>query len=291
MSTQKKSNSRSARRRRNKAIARQVVKDVQQLDARSALRSPQKKGFSLGIEKLTLPGGVGLGKGTIEFRKSRAASLRARAIRSGSVTSGGPSGTVGVAPHSLNIQARMPTMSTEFRGDVQVDVLSGTEFLDSVASPALGNLAGDILVALLINPMNFPTTRIRQFAPLYQRYRFRHFNVLYEPIANATQSGQLIGYNDYDVDSLLEGDTEANVSVAAAHLGQAICQIWEPQCFPLGVVDDYTTLFTSLEGPEDRLIYQGIFYLIAASTLGNDLPLGNIMSSTSVSSIFHNWRR
>jgi len=72
-------------------------------------------------------------------------------------------------------------------------------------------------------------------------------------------------------------DSPQNVSIAAAHFGQGISQIWEPREFPFGVLDDFTTLFTAVDGGnENRLVYQGVYYLIAASDLGNSLPLGNI---------------
>jgi len=235
------------------------------------------RSFSLSSKGLKLPGGAEWGGGTIDIRNANNAG-KTRGVRGLDTGKPPPNGgqTVGVAPHSVDIQTVMPRMHSENRGGIVIDVLSGTEFLESITTGSTGSLAGDILEALLINPSSFNATRLKQFSPLYQRYRFRKFNILYAPIANATESGQLIGFSDYDVDSLLEGDSETNISVAAAHLGQQICQIWEDQVFPFGIVDAYTTLFTSLEGAENRLIYQGIFYILAASELGGSLNLGNL---------------
>jgi len=213
--------------------------------------------FGLGLEDLNL-GPIKLGKGFLGIKNAS-------------------TGTVGVAPRSQNIQVVMPQMRSRLdaQGN-QIDVLCGTEYIASVSSGASGNLAGDILEAILVSPSSLLQTRLNQFAPLYQRYRFAKLAFYYEPTANATQSGQLIGFTDYDVDAPLQGNSADNVSIAAAHLGQAVCQIWEGQTFPFGVVDDLPMLYTSLEGEEDRLIYQGLFYLLAATSLGNDLPLGNL---------------
>jgi len=178
---------------------------------------------------------------------------------------------------AVDVQTVMPRMVSRSRNGENVEVLCGTEYLTAVtASGGSGNVAGDLLSVLAINPSAFTKTRIAQFAPLYQRYRFSKLRFIYEPIANATQSGQIIGFGDYDYDNQLATNSPDNVRQAAAHINEAISQIWEPRAFDFGILDDFTTLFTNLNGGENRLIYQGVFYLIAASTLGPDLPLGNI---------------
>lgn len=197
--------------------------------------------------------------------------------------------TVGVAPRSTNIQTVMPRMRTTHDPTGAIDILEGTEIIEPVSAPVAGANAGDILARILINPNAFRKTRLAQFAPLYQRYRFRKLRFHYEPIANATQSGQLIGFGDYDVDNLLDTDTPDNVQLAAAHYSEGISQIWEPRVFEFGVDsvrDGFTSLYTSLTQAEARLIYQGVFYLIAASDLflsaEGKTPLGNIYISYEI---------
>lgn len=189
--------------------------------------------------------------------------------------------TVGVAPRSINIQSVMPRMRSSHTG--AKDILEGTELIGSVNVPAYGAGVGDILFRHLINPSVFARTRIAQFAPLYQRYRFKKLLFVYEPIANATQSGQIIGFADYDPDNILDSDDVENVQTAAAHYGEKISQVWEARAFRFGVDDvndGFTTLYTSTTDAEARLIYQGVFYLIAASDLfkgsPTTTPLGNI---------------
>lgn len=188
-----------------------------------------------------------------------------------------PSGMVGLGNRAQRIQAVMPRIRSERGGKFgATDILVGTELLKSVSSGA-SNVAGDILYRQFINPVAFLTTRIRQFALLYERYRFRRLNFIYEPIASAIQSGQLISYADYDPDNLLAGDSALNLQIAASHIGQQNFQIWERASVPFGIADEYTTLYTSLRNIVDaRLVYQGEYYVIAASALPVDQPLGNI---------------
>lgn len=212
-------------------------------------------------------------------------------LGSGSVSSGDVpqkgkkrSSMVGLASRSEDIQVVLPEMVREYRDGHPIDVWVGTEYVSAIGSADVtGNLTGDVLLSFPINPTNFVRTRLAQISPLYQRYRFRRLIFHYQPVAPATTSGQLIGFGDYDIENPLTIDSPDNVNVAAAHLGQKITQVWEFCNFPFGVVDSFTTLFTALENAsDDRLVYQGNYYLIAASDLAPALPLGNIYVSYEI---------
>jgi len=139
--------------------------------------------------------------------------------------------------------------------------------------------AGDILFKQEISPSKFSSTRLAQFADLYQRYRFRRIEFVYEPVANATQSGQLLGYADFDIDNQLVRNDPTNLQIGAAHQGQAITQIWQPMVFDMGQVFTFTDLYTEQgqgDGSDPRLSIQGIFYLLAASAIPANQALGNI---------------
>lgn len=183
----------------------------------------------------------------------------------------------GVATRQMQLQTRMPTLSTRAGGVFgQTDVLIGTDFLQSVNTDSLGALDGDILVRALINPNAFARTRLSQFAPLYQRYRFRKLSFIWATTSSAFTNGGLIGFGDYDVDNLLTTDTPDNLNVAFAHMGQRVTQAWTVQEFPFGIVDKFTTLFTALGNEEARLIYQGVFYFIAEGTFLPNIELGKL---------------
>jgi hypothetical protein len=139
----------------------------------------------------------------------------------------------------------------------------------------------------MINPNAFVNTRIHQFAQLYQRYRFRRLAFIYEAISPATQPGQLIAYGDYDPENVITESDPDNLSIAAAHFGMSNCQVWESQVFPFGVVDDFSTMYTSTDNISDgRLVFQGTFNMFAASdivpTTGGGLALGNLYISYEI---------
>lgn len=185
---------------------------------------------------------------------------------------------VGLSEFSSDIQTVMPRITTELGGKFgTMDVLSGTEFLTALTNPETGAEPGDILAAISLNPRLLTNTRLSQFSDLYERYRFRKMNICYKATANATQSGQLIGYGDYDPDNVLTVDSPSNLSTAAAHLGQEVCKVWESKRFPFGIVDDYTTLFVDPATSDLRLAIQGVYYILAASDLLAEISsLGNL---------------
>jgi hypothetical protein len=184
--------------------------------------------------------------------------------------------TVGLAPHAADIQTVMPEVHTSIDPDtgLRTDILTGTDLVTAVTGSTT-DVAGTVLKKILINPSAFPNTRMAQMAPLYQRYRFLEIDFFYEPIAPATQRGQLLGFCDFDVDTELPDADPQNLQRGAAHEGQAICQVWEPQIFAMKQPSTFTDLFVSPQGEDPRLSYQGVFYLLSAS-VQDDSALGNI---------------
>lgn len=210
--------------------------------------------------------------------ETQGATIESRNVRN--VLRNAESSMVGLGTRAVDIQRKMPRLQTTIseNGNV-VDMLTGTDLLSTINVPVDGAEAGDILFTQEISPSLFANSRLLQFSRLYQRYRFRKIQFLYEPIANATQSGQLLGFADFDVDNLLSVNSPANLFVGAAHQGQAITQIWDPAFFDMGQMFTFTDLYTEQGADEQsdrRLSIQGVFYLLAASTLSASLPLGNI---------------
>lgn len=189
-------------------------------------------------------------------------------------------GMVGVAPRSINPQVTMPRITSKLMRGGPVDVLEGTDFLTAVSSGVGGASTGDILVQQLINPSVFPLSRESQFSDLYQRYTFEKLEFIYAPIANATQSGQLLGFFDSDVDTPLAGDDPLNINRAAAQYREKVNQIWEARIYPFGTLDPMQDYYIDTSsGSENRLVYQGLFYLLAASDIPAGEALGNIYIS------------
>lgn len=192
----------------------------------------------------------------------------------------GSGGTVGVATRAVNIQRTMPRLMTTYRNGVQYDVLEGTDLLATVSTTTAD--PGDVLFEQLLNPSAFGSTRLAQFAPLYQRYRFEKLEVFYEPTQPSTAAGQLLGFSDYDPTVQLLPSDPQNLPRGAAHQGQAINQVWEPAVYSMAAAPTYTDLYTDTTGEDARLTYQGVFYLLAATALGNLGALGNLYVSYRV---------
>lgn len=191
-------------------------------------------------------------------------------------------GMAGLAAPAMNPQTVMPRVMSRRRSDGNVvEVLVGTDLVATVTSGS-SNAPGDLLVTQLISPARFPDTRQLQFSNLYQRYRYTKVEFLYEPIANATQSGQLLGFCDFDVADVLPSTDATNLQVGAAHQGQQITQIWEPCSFAMRQVPTFTDLFVEDDGIDPRLSQQGVFYLMAASSLPDNVPLGNVYVSYEI---------
>jgi len=253
----------NAKARAKKKAKKSVLRSLAARDPRFAL--------SWGGAGIDIPGLGSANLGNLGFTTDSYLEA-SHGTRSGQPT------TVGLAEYTDDIQVVMPRITSSFgkRGE-RVDVCVGTEFMSAISNEVAGAAPGDILATLLINPSVFSQTRLVEFAKLYQRYRFRKLNFWYKPIANTTQSGQLIGFGDYDPDNILTLNSPDNISTAAAHIGQATGKLWETIRFPFGVLDDYTTLFVDTNSEEKRLSFQGVYYLLAASDIASSITaLGNL---------------
>jgi len=182
---------------------------------------------------------------------------------------------VGLAEFKHNVQQELPRL---VRKNGARDIWRGTEYLTSVDVPEAGALKGDILSTVRINPSVLKQTRISEISKLYQRYTFLKATIHFLADANATDSGSVIGFFSYDVDHPILDDEPLNVKVAAAQYRQRPTKVWQSRSFPFGRVDSFTNLFVHpSEGDEDRLVYQGDWYLFAATDLAASIDaLGTI---------------
>jgi len=189
-------------------------------------------------------------------------------------------GMVGLGYKASNPQVNSPpTLSRIMKGGVEYQVCVGSDLITTVQTADGGQNPGDLLVTQVISPSALPNSRLAQFAPLFQRYRFEDIRFRYVPIANSTQSGQLMGYADFDPDNDLEANNPLNVKLAAAHQGEDICQIWDEKWWDMRQAGTFTDLYTQVGdtvSSDTRFEDQGTFYLMAASVLGGQLPLGNL---------------
>jgi len=193
----------------------------------------------------------------------------------GSAGSASFGGTVGLAPHSMNMQVIQPRFTSTFRDGVQVDILEGTDIVGPVNLSSTAT-TGDVLMEAYISPAAFHATRMAQLAVLYQRYRFVGIEFIYEPVANATETGQVIGFCTFDPDSPLQTHDSMNLNRAAAFFGNRQNQIWESASYGQHQPSSMTDLYVDPSGADTRFSYQGIFYLIAAGDMGLLGQIGNV---------------
>lgn len=154
------------------------------------------------------------------------------------------------------------------------DVLTGTDKILSIDVGSSGAVAGTVLANIPVNPYSFSTTRLQQFAPLYERFEFLNSYVSFEPAANTTINGQIAMWWDPDpTNNYTDGDS-TNVNKGLAHWGCFLTQLWDKASCPIGKVDDFGDFFTTQLGDDERLFNQGRLWLIAASTIAANTPIG-----------------
>lgn len=183
---------------------------------------------------------------------------------------------VGLAPNATNPRTKQRMSSSK---DGHSCRFRGTDFVQSVSS-GTGLSAGQVLISLPANPRMIGVSRLAIGSSVWERFKFRSLKFHYAPIANATQTGSLIGYVDYDVNDAPTGTGDANLQRAFAHYGSQSCQIWgDPSkrtSWELKDIDPLTDLYIDSPSEDPHWTSQGRFVLLSASTVAASLPLGNI---------------
>lgn len=156
--------------------------------------------------------------------------------------------------------------------------LVGADFLTAIEVPAVCE-QGTVLFNQRVQPSLFTNTRLSQFAPLFERYKFRRLVFVYEPIANATQTGQVIGLVDVDPSDVWETQGGlTNVRRAATYMGNMSHQVWDCGEYRTGSFDPFTDLYTNPAGTDIRMTDAGQLVIMAGSTtsIAAGEPMGNV---------------
>lgn len=91
--------------------------------------------------------------------------------------------------------------------------VTGTDFLATVTlNSAADNVPGAFLFDLMLNPLTFEDTRLAQMAPLFRRFKFRKFNMVFLPSQGTNTSGTIIMAYSHDAES--EPAASGNTTVA-----------------------------------------------------------------------------
>jgi len=156
--------------------------------------------------------------------------------------------------------------------------LVGSDFIAALEVPATCE-QGTILLNQRIQPSLFTNTRLAQFAPLFERYKFKRLVFIYEPIANATDTGQVIGLVDLDPSDVWDASAGlTNVRRAASYAGNMSHQVWDCGTYLGGSSDPFTDLYTNPAGTDIRMTDAGQLVILAGSStsISAGSPMGNI---------------
>lgn len=142
----------------------------------------------------------------------------------------------------------------------------GSEYLLSAAAIPLER--GAIMEAIPFNPRYWGGTRLQVMSQLWNRYLVKNMVLEFVPITNATVSGALMMYPDYDPESTpsyLTGD--ASIRRAMAYQNCVQFQVFSYARSVFHNSDMTEAYFLEPRVGEARLTNQGIWYLLAASDL------------------------
>lgn len=185
--------------------------------------------------------------------------------------------------------ARMlrPLKELPLKGKKEGKRIIGTDLLFqlSTSSTPANHDMGSVLLQVPLAPSHssWANTRLKQFLPLYQKFKFRKAALRYYPIANKTVSGQLLMYIDRDPTVSYAGvaDTLAALQVSMARTGMRPTQVFEEHSALFRPDDDpYKTYYNypAIAGTTDpRLYQQGSILVFAASNLPDSEAMGTFV--------------
>jgi hypothetical protein len=114
-----------------------------------------------------------------------------------------------------------------------------------------------------INPLTWPTTRLKQFAELFQKFRFRKIDFIFEASQNDFTSGSLGHYVDFDPNAayISQNTTFQALKQASAHQGWTEMKVkqdstchWEPK-------DPEAAYWIAPDDQSTRSYQQGAYFM------------------------------
>lgn len=144
----------------------------------------------------------------------------------------------------------------------------GHELIGPVPSTATG--AFNVLANYFLNPQVFQGTRLAQFSSLYEKYVFRKLKIHFDSAMPSTATGQYTIAFDKDISDETPPASLIGLRQMMAFQNSGLSAIWDNSTLDVELSDPqdfyYTNTSQSLAGDE-RLVYQGQFYLMVASQL------------------------
>jgi hypothetical protein len=143
-------------------------------------------------------------------------------------------------------------------------VITGEDFVHTLElnpTPNSRNFSGAVLFPQYMNPWRIPGSRLTQFANLFQRFKFRKFNIRYIPAVPATVAGQIIMCIDTDATWTPVGDTQDVVRMMMAHKDRVMFHVFDnARCVtPSTSKPEY---MCDAQGQDIRVNNQGVFWAV-----------------------------
>jgi len=139
-------------------------------------------------------------------------------------------------------------------------IVNGLDYLEDVKMPGATPVPGQVLTEIYLNPTEFGGTRFNQYGKLYEKFLFTDFKVHYIPGVGTAKSGSLILAHDRDIYDNTPPTGLAGVRELLSMEDAVSDSVWKSfsmRC-PLEMPD--VGYFTSPNGVDDRLAYQGQVY-------------------------------
>jgi hypothetical protein len=156
--------------------------------------------------------------------------------------------------------------------------MQGCDYLAPVTSTSgAGVAAGAVVQQFQLQPGSgvLANTRLGQFSVLYEKFRFKSLEIVYQPGCPSSTAGQLAGYVDTDPVDPANQTGAAAIQRAIAHVGSDVFSVWGVGAMH-AAIDRSQDFFSEPDGSDIRFTSPGVFTLVASMTLPNNTPLGDL---------------
>lgn len=137
--------------------------------------------------------------------------------------------------------------------------VKGTDFLTQVEIPdADHNVVGALLAAISVNPQSLGAVRLAQIAPMFRRFIFRKFNLVYLPSQGTNTNGQILLAFSHDAEAEVPQGDQFAIQQLLSWNDSITGSVYTPLEMRSTQVIPETPFWVDLIGADsERHIYQG----------------------------------
>jgi len=159
-------------------------------------------------------------------------------------------------------------------GSKNHEVVVGRDYIGQVKTSSAGQTSGDILASFSLKPISFTNSRVRLMTQLFEKFRFKKFEMHYEPSTATSTSGSLVAAVLRDPnDEVTVGTVNTQEIISCSGFGES--QVWAPHVARM-VSENVPYLFCQKGNSDNRLASQGVYKIAAYTDLAANLVLGSL---------------